>query len=78
MVNTPAVPPGHLNEVGHVMVRLPVASCVMNQLIVWPSAGLLSVGAVVTLAVNVVAKTFDWAQFMAMAVAENVTVTGTV
>ena len=76
--NTPAVPPGHLNEVGQVIVRLPVASCVMNQLMVCPSFKLLKEGAVVTLAVNVVVKTLLREQSTAIAVAENVTATGAV
>ena len=39
VLSTPAVAPGHLKLVGHVIVREPVASCVMNQLIVCPSCG---------------------------------------
>ena len=72
------VPPGHLNEVGHVIVREPVPSCVMNQLIVWPSFRFENVGAVVTLAVNVVVNTFASAQSIAIVVALNVTATGAV
>lgn len=78
VVRTPAAPPAHLNDAGQVTVRLPVASCVINQLIVWPSLGLLSEGATVTLAVKVVVNTFDRAQSIAIAVAENVTTTGAV
>ena len=78
VVRTPAAPPAHLNDAGQVTVRLPVASCVINQLIVWPSLGLLNEGATVTLAVKVVVNTFDRAQSIAIAVAENVTTTGAV
>lgn len=76
VLKTPDVPPGHLNEVGHVIVRPPVASWVMNQLMVCPSCGLLIVGATVTLAVKVVVNTLDNTQFTVIAVAENVTATG--
>lgn len=78
VLRTPAVPPGHLNEEGHVMVREPVPSCVMNQFIVCPSPGLLKVGAVVTLAVNVVVNTLLRAQLSVIAVAWNVTADGVV
>jgi hypothetical protein len=50
----------------------------MNQFIVCPSRGLLIVGAVVTLAVNVVVNTLDKAQSTVIAVALNVTATGVV
>jgi hypothetical protein len=45
---------------------------------VWPFCGLLMVGAVVTLAVNVVVNTFESAQFTVIAVALKVTATGVV
>ena len=69
------MPPAHLKLVGQVIVLLPVPSCVMNQLIVWPSDGLLKVGAVVTLAVKVVVNTLDKLVFTVIAVAEKVTAT---
>lgn len=47
-------------------------------MIVWPSFGLLIVGALVTLAVNVVVNTFDKAAFKVMVVALKVTTTGVV
>jgi hypothetical protein len=50
----------------------------MNQLMVCPFRGLLIVGAVVTLAVNVVANTLDNAQSTVIAVALNVTADGVV
>lgn len=50
----------------------------MNQLMVWPSCGLLIVGAEVTFAVNVVVNTFDNVQSTVIEVAENVTATGVV
>jgi hypothetical protein len=50
----------------------------MNQLMLCPSFGLLMVGAVVTLAVNVVVKTLLKEQSTVIAVAENVTATGAV
>lgn len=45
-------------------------------MMVWPSCGLLIVGAVVTFAVKVVVKTLDLVQSKVIAVAENVTATG--
>ena len=74
----PALPPGHLNDVGQVIVRLPVPSCVMNQFTVCPSPGLDTVGALVTFAVNVVAKTFDCEASNVSAVAEKATAAGVV
>jgi hypothetical protein len=55
------------------MVREPVASWVKNQLSVWPSLALESVGAVVTFAVSVVVNTFDASQFKLIAVALKIT-----
>ena len=50
----------------------------MNQLIVWPSFGLLMVGATVTEAVNVVVNTLDNDASKTIAVAEKATATGVV
>ena len=75
VVNVVGEPAAHLKDAGQVIVRPPVASCVINQLMVCPSEGLLSVGAVVTFAVNVVVNTLDSEQLTVIAVALNVTAT---
>lgn len=59
---TPVLPPGHLNDVGHNAVRLPVPSWVKNQLIVCPSFALDNTGATVMLAVMVTVNTLDRAE----------------
>ena len=59
---TPVLPPGHLNDVGHNAVRLPVPSWVKNQLIVCPSFAFDNTGAAVMLAVIVTVNTLDRAQ----------------
>lgn len=63
---TPVLPPGHLNDEGHIAVRPPVPSCVKNQLMVCPSFALERTGAAVMLAVIVTVNTLDRAQSTAI------------
>lgn len=68
--------PGHQHQVIRLLLGEPVASCFRRQLMVWPSLGFEIVGATVTFAVSVVVKTFDKAQFSAIAVALKATALG--